>query len=48
MPKVSSLCVDGFDAEDAMKESWVSYLDVIEILIESDADEVEPLTKHEE
>ena len=42
MPKVSSTHEDGFDAEDVMEWAWVSSLDFVEILIESDVDEVDP------
>ena len=48
MHKVSSPCVCGVDSEDVMEGSWVCSLDVIETLIESDDDEVDPLMIHEE
>ena len=38
MHKVSFLCVDGVNSEDSIEGSQVSYLDVIEALIESDVD----------
>ena len=40
--------MDGVYTEDAMEGSWVSFLGVIETLIESDANEVDPLMAHEE
>ena len=48
MPKVSFPCVDGVNAEDAMEDLWISSLDMIETSMDSCADEVDPLIKHEE
>ena len=48
MPEVSFTHVSRVAAKDSMERSWVSSLDVKETLIDSDADEVDPLMSHDE
>ena len=48
MPDVSFTHVNGVDAKDSIERSWFSTLDVTETLIDSDADEVDPLTSRNE
>ena len=48
MPDVSFLFVDGVDVEVSIKGSWFSSSDVNKSLIDSDANEVDPLMSHDE
>ena len=40
--------VEGVDVKDSMEASWVSSLDAIETLIESNVDEVDPFVPYDE
>ena len=48
MSEVSFASAQGVDDDDSMEGSRFSYFHVIETLIESDVDEVDPLMSHDE